>query len=232
MSETGPKINLQLIFTLLIFVVIFPFLPLIISGHWDWWEAWIYGIASVLGFVISRVLAARQHPDLLVERSRTFQQEDTEPWDKIVSPLVFLGGFLILLVAGLDARFYWSGSFSLPVKLIALLCILGGYAFSSYALIENRFFSGVVRIQAERDQQVVNTGPYRWVRHPGYAGALLANIATPLFLDSVWAYLPVIFTMIVMVIRTSLEDQALQQKLAGYREYVQQVRYRLLPGIW
>jgi protein-S-isoprenylcysteine O-methyltransferase Ste14 len=217
---------------LFLFVVVLPFLPLLLSGQWDWWAAWVYGIVSVLAFVISRVFAARSNPGLLAERSRTFQQEDTEPWDKLVSPLVFLGGFLILLVAGLDARFGWSGSFSLPVKLLALCCILAGYALSSYALIENRFFSGVVRIQADREQQVISSGPYCWIRHPGYAGALLANFATPVLLDSGWAFLPVIFTAVVMGIRTSLEDQALQQKLVGYREYAQQVRCRLLPGIW
>ena len=226
------KFTPVLILSLFLFVFLFPFLPLIISGQWEWWEAWIYGIVSVLGFVISRAIAARHNPDLLAERSRTFQQEDAEPWDKLLGSLVLLGGVLILLVIGLDARFGWSGSFSQPVKLIALLVILAGYALSSSALIVNRFFSGVVRIQTERKHEVVSSGPYRWIRHPGYAGALLANLATPFFLDSFWAFFPLLFTGTAMVLRTYFEDQALGEKLAGYREYASRVRYRLLPGIW
>lgn len=226
------KFTPVLIFSLFLFVFLFPFLPLIISGHWDWLEAWIFGIVTILSFIISRAIAARRSPDLLVERSRTFQQEDTEPRDKLLGSLVLLGGVLILLVTGLDARFGWSGSFSQPVKLIALLFILAGYALSSSALIVNRFFSGVVRIQTERNHQVVSGGPYRYIRHPGYAGALLANLATPFFLDSLWALLPLVFTGITIVLRTYFEDQALGEKLAGYREYTSRVRYRLLPGIW
>jgi protein-S-isoprenylcysteine O-methyltransferase Ste14 len=90
----------------------------------------------------------------------------------------------------------------------------------------------MVRIQTERGHQVVSTGPYRWMRHPGYAGALLAYLATPFFLDSQWAILPAIFISIVLVIRTSLEDRTLQEELPGYREYAGRVHYRLLPGVW
>jgi protein-S-isoprenylcysteine O-methyltransferase Ste14 len=90
----------------------------------------------------------------------------------------------------------------------------------------------MVRIQTDRGHQVVSSGPYRWIRHPGYAGGLLAYLATPFFLDSAWAFLPMAFLTIALVIRTELEDRTLQDQLAGYRDYVKQVRYRLLPGIW
>jgi protein-S-isoprenylcysteine O-methyltransferase Ste14 len=146
--------------------------------------------------------------------------------------MVGLGGGLIPLVAGLDALFGWSPPFSLPVKILALLIILAGYTLGSYALIENRFFSGMVRIQTDRGHQVVSSGPYSWMRHPGYAGALLTYLATPFFLDSRWAFLPAMFITIVLVIRTSLEDKVLQDELDGYRDYARQVRYRLLPGVW
>jgi protein-S-isoprenylcysteine O-methyltransferase Ste14 len=120
----------------------------------------------------------------------------------------------------------------MPVKILSLVIILAGYALGSYALIENRFFSGMVRIQLERDHHVVSTGPYRWIRHPGYAGALLVYWATPPFLDSYWAFLPALFLTIVLLIRTNLEDKALQDDLQGYRDYAGRVRYRLLPGVW
>jgi protein-S-isoprenylcysteine O-methyltransferase Ste14 len=217
---------------MLFFIIVIPFLPLLISRQWDWWEAWLYAIIGILGFAISRVLAARRHPDLLAERARFLQHEDAKPWDKFLSPMVGLGGGLIPLVAGLDALFGWSPPYSPPVKILALVIILAGYALGSYALIENRFFSGIVRIQSDRGHQVVSSGPYRWVRHPGYAAALLTYLATPFFLDSRWAFLPVMFITVVLVIRTSLEDKVLQDELDGYRDYAGRVRYRLLPGVW
>lgn len=230
--DNQPKaLSLRTVVLALFFVVI-PFLPLLISRQWDWWEAWVYAIISILGIVISRVLAVRRHPDLLAERARYLQHEDAKSWDKLLSPLVAFGGGLIPLVAGLDALFDGSPTFSLPIKILALFIILAGYALGSYALIENRFFSGMVRIQTDRDHQIVSSGPYRWMRHPGYAGALLTYLATPIFLDSRWAFLPAIFITIVLIIRTSLEDKTLQDELEGYRDYAMQVRYRLLPGVW
>lgn len=225
-------ISLRVVVQLLIFVVAVPGLPLLISGRWDWWEAWVYAAIYILGFVISRVLAARRHPDLLAERTRFMQHEDAKSWDRRLAPLVSLGGCSVPIVAGLDARFDWSIPFSLPIKILALITILAGYALGSYALIENRFFSGMVRIQAERGYRVVSSGPYRWMRHPGYAGALGAYLATPLWLDSRWAFLPVVLITILLVIRTGLEDRTLQDELEGYREYTKRVRYRLLPGVW
>jgi protein-S-isoprenylcysteine O-methyltransferase Ste14 len=217
---------------MLFFIVVIPFLPLLISQRWNWWEAWVYAILAILGFAISRALAARRHPDLLAERARFLQHEDAKAWDKLLSPLVGLGGGLIPLVAGLDALFEWSPTFGFETKIISLAILLVGYIISSYALIENRFFSGMVRIQTDRDHHVISSGPYRWVRHPGYAGALLTYLVTPIFLDSGWAYLPVFCLTIVLVIRTSLEDQTLQEELTGYWEYAKRVRYRLIPGIW
>jgi len=160
------------------------------------------------------------------------RHDDTAPWDKVCAPLLGLGSSVVMIVAGLDMRFDWSPSFNLPIKILALVLLLASYALASYALIENRFFSGVVRIQVERGHHVVSGGPYRWMRHPGYAGAVLTYLATPVFLDSSWAFLPTIFLIIVLIIRTSLEDRYLQENLDGYRDYVSRVRFRLLPGIW
>ena len=228
LKKLSPRVIVQMLF----FIVVVPFLPLLISWRWDWWEAWVAVLVSILGFGISRALAARRNPDLIAERARFLQHEDAQSWDKILAPLVGLGGGLIPLVAGLDALFGWPPSFSLPVKILALVIFLAGYIVGAYALIENRFFSGMVRLQVERDQQVVSTGPYSWVRHPGYAGALWSYLALPLFLDSGWALLPAVFLAIVVVIRTSLEDRFLLDELKGYRDYARRVRYRLLPGVW
>ena len=219
-----------LLMILVIFVV--PLLPLIISGRWDWWEAWVYALLSIFGFIISRLLAAKKHPDVIKERARTLDHADTKKFDKVLAPVTGLGGALLPVVAGLDELFHWSPAFSLAVKIAAVLFILAGYAWSSWALIENRFFSGVVRIQTERGHEVVSSGPYAVMRHPGYAGALLLYLATPFFLDSWWTLLPAVLLAVVLVIRTWLEDRTLQEELPGYREYTKKVRYRLLPGLW
>jgi protein-S-isoprenylcysteine O-methyltransferase Ste14 len=217
---------------MLFFIVVIPFLPLLISGQWGWWQAWAYALTSILGFIVSRALAAQRNPDLLAERARFLQHEDAKPWDKVLAPLVGLGGGLVPLVAGVEARLIWPPTIGLLVSLVALAVLLAGYILSSYALIENRFFSGMVRLQVDRGQQVVSTGPYRWLRHPGYAGSLLAYFATPLLLDSAWAFVPALLLAVILVVRTRLEDRTLQDELPGYREYATQVHYRLFPGIW
>jgi protein-S-isoprenylcysteine O-methyltransferase Ste14 len=232
MTHQAKIISPRVIVQMLFFIVVIPLLPLLISWRWNWWEAWVFAIICIGGFAVSRVLAARRHPDLIAERARFMQHEDAKPWDKVLAPLVGLGGGLIPLVAGLDELLGWSPAFSLTVKIIALVLILAGFALSSYALIENRFFSGMVRIQTDRSQQVVSSGPYHWMRHPGYAGSLLVYLAIPFFLDTSWAFLPAVVFAIAVVIRTSLEDKTLQEELEGYREYTQRVRYRLLPGVW
>jgi protein-S-isoprenylcysteine O-methyltransferase Ste14 len=234
MENSKIRLNVRTIVQMLVFIVLVPFLPLLISWDWGWWQAWAYGLIGVLGFVISRLLVNMRHPDLLAERAKFMQHENTKSWDEILARLVGLGGALIPLAAGLDAKYGWSQTdYSLLAELIALVLILIGYAFGSWALMENRFFSGTVRIQTERDHHVISSGPYAWVRHPGYAGALLTYFATPLLLDSPWTFVPVVFMTVVLVIRTSLEDRTLQEELPGYKEYAtQQTKYRLLPGIW
>jgi protein-S-isoprenylcysteine O-methyltransferase Ste14 len=110
--------------------------------------------------------------------------------------------------------------------------LLLGYSFSSSAIVENRFFSGTVRIQSERGHHVVSTGPYRFVRHPGYAGALWGYLVIPLLLDSAWTFIPAVLLVGVLILRTALEDKTLQEELPGYKEFAQKTRYRLVPGLW
>ncbi len=171
-------------------------------------------------------------PDILKERANYNRHENTQPWDKWLSPLVAFGSVFILLAAGLDALFHWSTGFPLPVEIAGLALIVSGYILGSYAFIENAFFSGTVRIQEERGHKVVTGEPYAWVRHPGYLGSLIASLGMPLLLDSAWSFIPVVVFGVIFFIRTSLEDRFLQDNLPGYREYAQKVRYRLLPGVW
>jgi protein-S-isoprenylcysteine O-methyltransferase Ste14 len=213
-------------------VVVFPLIPMIISGVWNWWEAWAYAIINILGFIVSRVLAARRNPDIIAERARSMELQGAKSWDKILSPALAFGGLIILIVAGADKGFGWTTPFLLNAKIVSLIVIVLGYAFGSWALIENKFFSGVVRIQTDRGHHVVTTGPYRFVRHPGYAGALWTYLAMPILLDSLWAFIPAVLLIGILVLRTSLEDRTLQAELPGYKEFTQKTRYRLFPGIW
>lgn len=232
MTNQGKLITTRIVFQVLFFIVLIPLLPLLISRRWGWWEAWVFALIYIGGFAASRTLVARRHHDLIKERSRFMQHEDAKPWDKILAPLVGIGSGLIPLAAGMDALSDRAPVFSLTVKISALVVILAGYILGSYALIENRFFSGMVRIQADRGHHVVSGGPYRWIRHPGYSGALLSFLAMPVFLDSLWAFLPAVFLVIILVVRTSLEDRVLQDELENYRDYARLVWYRLFPGIW
>lgn len=213
-------------------VLVFPLLPILTSGDWAWWQAWTYALISALGFIASRALAAQRHPDILEERARSIELEGAKSWDKILAPSLAFGGLFILIVAGLDHRFGWTVPFPLPANLIAIIMIIFGYILGSWALLENRFFSGVVRIQQDRGHHVISSGPYHFIRHPGYAGTLWAYLFTPVLLDSSWAFIPAVLLVVVLVIRTALEDRTLQAELPGYKEYARATRYRLLPGIW
>jgi protein-S-isoprenylcysteine O-methyltransferase Ste14 len=232
MTQQNEPVIWRTIVQMVIVVVIAPFIPLIISARWDWWQAWAYAVSSVLAFAISRLIVARKHPDLIAERARFMQAKDTKSWDRILAPLLGLGSVLILVVAGLDKYYGWTPASNLTVSWVALIGLCLGYGFSSWALIENRFFAGTVRIQTERGHHVISTGPYRIMRHPGYAGGLLGYVFIPLLLDSLWAWFPAVLLMVVMIVRTALEDKTLQAELPGYKEYAQRTRYRLIPGVW
>lgn len=232
MSEAKRTFTSKVIVQLLVVVVILPLLPLIISGVWNWWEAWIYAVTAIVGFILSRWLAAKRHPDILQERARSMELQDAKSWDRILAPLMGLGSVFILAVAGLDKLYGWTPPFSIPIKIAAFVVILLGYVLGTWALMENRFFSGVVRIQTDRGHQVVTTGPYRFVRHPGYVGVIWTYLALPFFLDSIWAFIPVVLTLAASILRTALEDKTLQEELPGYKEYAQRTKYRLFPGGW
>jgi protein-S-isoprenylcysteine O-methyltransferase Ste14 len=232
MTDAKKIFTLRAIVQMVLVVFVAPLIPMIISGQWRWWQAWVYAVASTLAFIISRILAGRRHPDLIAERAHFMDAKDTKPWDKVLAPLLGIGSILILVAAGLERYYRGSVTFPTSTGIIALLAIIVGYAFSSWALIENRFFSGTVRIQHERGHHVVTTGPYRIVRHPGYAGGMLGYLFIPILLGSLWAFIPAILLGVVMIVRTALEDQTLQAELPGYKEFSRKTRYRLLPGIW
>ena len=232
MNTEKSTITFGSILMMVLVILVLPFLPMLISWRWNWWEAWLYAIGSIISFVISRYLASRKNPGLVAERARQTRHADAQSWDKVLAPLTGLGGTLILITVGLDALLGWTAPFGVLIRLAGIVLFLAGHFLGGYALYENGFFSGMVRLQEDRGHHVISSGPYMWVRHPGYTGALLTYLGTPLMLNSWWAFLPAIFMFAVVITRTALEDRFLQENLAGYKEFTSQTRYRLFPGIW
>jgi protein-S-isoprenylcysteine O-methyltransferase Ste14 len=198
------------------------------AGRLDWTMAWVYAGLSLIG-VVAGALAAG--PSLLAERSGVGQ--GAQALDVIMAIIMaWLGPVATGLVAGFDFRYGWRPDVPSLVQGVGALAAVLGYAVVLWAMASNRFFSGVVRIQAERGHTVVSHGPYAVVRHPGYVGVILAALGAPLMLGSAWAMIPAVATIGVIVIRTAYEDRTLMRDLAGYEAYARRVRYRLLPGVW
>jgi len=226
-GEKRDDLVIKSIVKVFIAVAVFAVVLFVCAGRLDWIAGWIYVGMITASTIITSLLMDR---DLIAERSGI--RGNYKKWDVVLSLLmarIFPLGTLI--VCGLDARFGWSQV--LPVlQMATFILIIVGLILSDWAMIENRFFSPVVRIQHERGHTVVTTGPYRYVRHPGYAGGLLVNLLTPLMLGSWWGIIPAILTVAVTVIRTALEDKTLHEELSGYKEYAQKVHWRLLLKIW
>jgi protein-S-isoprenylcysteine O-methyltransferase Ste14 len=225
--------NLNHWIPLIVTYLLIPLVLLVSGGDFGWWQAWVFSLLIVVTGIGGRMLAERRHPGLLAERAKFGKAPDVKPWDKVLAPLMAVSlSFSLVIVAGLDHRFGWSPVFPTWLNILGFILIMLGYAFAVWALAENRFFSSIVRIQTDRGHVVCDSGPYRIVRHPGYAGNILPLPGIVLALGSVWTLIPATVALIITLIRTALEDRTLQDELPGYRDYARRVRYRLIPGIY
>ncbi len=211
-------------------IVVYALILFISAGRLDWPAAWYYLALNILIVGCGAAILLSRNPGVVIARSQI--RSDIEAWDKWISLLVTLGLFATLAVPGLDLRFSWSSGFPLSLQMIGYLAVVVGYAILVWAMLHNPFFEGGVRIQTDRGQTVASSGPYSFVRHPGYDGMILQSCGTVLALASWWALLAALFASAVFVLRTVLEDRTLRLKLPGYADYAQRVRYRLLPRIW
>ncbi len=184
------------------------------SGKLFWGMAWAYLSSVVLVLVANAIFMDR---DLMMERAQL--QQGTKNWDINLSVFVaMLGPIIILLIAGLDKRFAWSHGISLQLQIAALALLVLGGLLGTWSMVANKYFSATVRIQSDRNHKVVSNGPYRYIRHPGYAGGIISIVMVPIVLGSWVALIPAILVACGYILRTALEDRTLQNELAGYRK--------------
>jgi len=227
-SKLDTKKNiLKRLIQVTISVILIAILLLVSAGKTDWIYAWVYIISSVLVIIINACFFPRE---LISERGR--KKDNVEKWDKLISGLLTLPWFALYIVSGLDIRFGLSLELATWIHISGLVIFILGNALVSWAMISNIYFSTAVRIQYDRGHHVSIGGPYRFMRHPGYVGMIIYLLATPLVLGSIWAFIPASLTGILFIIRTAFEDNTLKNKLEGYKEYAERVKYRLIPGIW
>jgi protein-S-isoprenylcysteine O-methyltransferase Ste14 len=235
MSANSPKQTRKIVRAVIGFVLFLLFVPVLLfisAGTMDWPMAWVYVILFLASTLSSRLIVLKRNPDTLQERARFTASQGTPSWDRILFTVNGIAGMSALVVAGLDHRFGWSAIITKTGQVLAALVVAAGHGLGDWAMVVNRFFSAVARIQQDRGQKVVTTGPYRIMRHPAYAGAILASMAMPVMLDALWSMVPTAIMVAAIVIRTRLEDGMLKAELDGYQSYAEETRYRLMPGLW
>ena len=232
--ESHPNLVAGILIRLATIVIVLAFnaaLLFLAAGRFNWLWAWVYLGICLASMAVHGVFMLRTNPGTIAERGRGFGQ--MKNWDRIVSSLWGLALYLALpLVAGLDEQYHWSGPLGVAWHIAGAIVLALGLALAGWAMIANAYFSTAVRIQSDRGHTVCRTGPYRFVRHPGYMGFLLQSLGTPFLLGSLWALIPGIVAVLLVIVRTSFEDHILRAELEGYPDYMQEVRYRLIPGIW
>jgi protein-S-isoprenylcysteine O-methyltransferase Ste14 len=211
--------------------VLFMFAVLFIpAGTLNWPEAWLFLFFYFTVVTVMMIWMKKKAPGLLKERMS--RKKEAKSWDR---KFLIVYCFVLIVMAtipGFDAvRFHWS-EVPLILKVLGFIGYIPSLGFAFWAVKENAFASDVVRIQEDRGHKVCTTGPYRHVRHPMYVGVIFFLLSFPLSLGSLYTFIPAFIIIILFIIRTSLEDRALQEELPGYIEYSQKVRYRLLPGVW
>jgi protein-S-isoprenylcysteine O-methyltransferase Ste14 len=202
------------------------------AGTVAWPAGWAF-LILFLGFTvaISRWLL-RHNPELLTERMTGIGKSDQKTWDKVFYALANLLFLAWLVSMPLDAvRFGWS---HVPGWLQALgaLLVLGSFYLFFLTFRENAYLSSAVRLQTERGQRVVSSGPYHVVRHPMYATAIIFLVGTTLLLGSWYGLIPALVLIVGIAFRAVQEERTLRAELPGYGEYMAQVKYRLIPYVW
>jgi protein-S-isoprenylcysteine O-methyltransferase Ste14 len=202
------------------------FLP---AGTFNYWQAWAFIATSMVVTIFPSIYIARTNPAALQRRMHGGPSAETRTVQKIVIIGAWLGLFSMMVLSAFDHRFGWSHPPSW-VCLLGDVLIAAGLGIAMLVVIQNSYAAATVRVEA--GQQVASGGVYKFVRHPMYVGNVIMMIGVPLALGSYWGLLLVIPGMPVLVFRILDEEKMLTQDLAGYREYAERVRYRLVPYVW
>lgn len=199
------------------------------AGRLDWTFGWSYLGIVVFSIVVNWAYLLRWNPELIERRMHV--GKGTKTWDKVWAALFAPVMIAIYVTAGLEVR---AGVSNLPLAAwpLGLAIFALGTVMLTWAMVVNPFFEKTVRIQTDQGHRVIDSGPYAYVRHPGYVGLTGWILSTPLLLGSVWAFVPALIALVGILIRTALEDRTLQAELAGYSNYAARVRCRLIPGVW
>lgn len=202
-----------------------------IAGTWRWPEAWLVIGVFVSLTLLAGVVFAPRHLAVVAARSRMHVAEAPR-WDRVIAMLWALLAFATPVAAAVDFRWHGARGGSLALPVVGAFVCVAAYAVVLWSMAVNPFFETLVRIQRERGHVTVTSGPYAYVRHPGYVGTTATILTMALILQSTWALVPALLGVVVLVVRTALEDRFLREHLEGYAEYARRVRYRLLPGVW
>ncbi|MGA2171832.1 MAG: isoprenylcysteine carboxylmethyltransferase family protein [Sedimentisphaerales bacterium] len=203
----------------------------VLAGRLNYWQGWLVIVMYLVLMVTFTARFAKNNKELIQERFKP--GPGVKWWDKIFLALYVPLAVSIILIAALDAgRFHWSSELPIFLYPLAFVLTLLSYCGVLWAMLTNKFFSSRVRIQTDRGHYVITEGPYRFVRHPGYAGIIVLLPAMALLLGSLYALIPAAVTIVLIIIRTYLEDITLQKELPGYSDYTKKTKYRLLPGLW
>lgn len=214
----------------LVGTLVFFALPFLAAGRINYAPGWVYVSLGTLMLVLQYTVL-RIDPSLMIERGQA--GEGAQKWDKTIVGLLFLCTIALSLVAGFDSgRYHPAQRFPVILSLLGIALTFSGQLLFLVAQKQNRFFSSILRNQSDRGHTVCHTGLYSFVRHPAYLGMIIQTIGFPLVFASPWSIIPATAIILLVIIRTKKEDEALRAELTGYTEYCQQTPFRLIPNIW
>jgi len=201
-----------------------------VAGRLSWWQGWAFLLTFTAFTTALTWRLSRLNPELVRERNQP--SEKAEPWDRVVMGVYTVILLILLAVVALDGgRYHWS-FVPLGIQLIGWLLLTFAGTMVWHVMMTNTYLSSWARLQEDREQVVIQEGAYNHIRHPMYLGIMAAFLGIPLALGSWWAMIPSVVIVGLFVYRTDREDRMLMGGLAGYAEYSERVRYRLVPGIW
>lgn len=202
----------------------------IAGGKLLYWQALLYLGLAIFGTTLTHVLSP-EGSNLTARRANNAKAG--EAWDRKIVGIFFILNILTFITAGLDSgRFGWSGPMPAAVTITGSVVMSIGQLSYALARRENAFFSSTVQIEEDRSHSVCTTGPYSIVCHPGYLGMALSLAGFPFVLGSYWALIPVVISIIILILRVELEDRFLKERLKGYKEYSNAVKYKLIPFVY